>query len=261
MALEAKGGTKGTVSRAIGLVRVLAESDGPVTVSETAKRLGLPASTAHRLLRLLVDENIATHLPESRQYDAGAELVRIARRLAARTDVGLVALPFMEEVVEACGESCLLGLYRPNEHDMMFVAQVESPHTLRFHIPLNVPLPLIWGCSGRAILAYLPEAEVDQVFAIAEPAPVKGTAPPDPDEFKAKVLPAIRHRGYDFTKGEKIPDSIGIASPVFSAERGVIGSLSVSIPKTRFKTNSQGELGMLLSRTAGALSAALGSPG
>lgn len=257
--MEAKAGAMGTVSRAIAVLRVLAESDGPVTVSETAERLGLPASTTHRLLRLLVDEDVATHLPDSRQYDAGAELVRIARLIAARSDVARVALPFMEEVVESCGESCLLGLYRPHEHDMMFVAQVESPHSLRFHIPLNVPLPLIWGCSGRAILAYLSEEEIDRVFEIAEPAPVGGTPPPDPAEFKAKVLPAIRHRGYDFTRGEKIPDSIGIAAPVFSAERGVIGSLSVSIPKTRFKTNSQGELGALLSGTARGLSAALGS--
>lgn len=252
-------GTNGTIARAIAVLRTLAESDEPVTVSGTAERLGLPGSTAHRLLQLLVREGMVVHLPESRRYDIGVEYLRFASLIAARSDIAQIAQPFMEEVVEACQESCLLGLYRPHEHDMMFVAQVESPHALRFHIPLHTPLPLLWGCSGRVILAHLPEVEVDRVIDLADPAPVTGAPPPQAEDFKRKTLATIVDRGYDCTWGEKIPDSVGIAAPVFAADRGIVGSLSVSIPKVRFKTNSQGELGMLISTTAKALSATLGT--
>lgn len=249
----------GTISRAVAMLRMLAESDEPVTVSGTAERLGLPGSTAHRLLQLLMREGMVVHLPSSRRYDVGVEYLRLASLIASRRDVTQIAQPFMRTIVEACSESCLLGLYRPHERDMMFVAQVESPHALRFHIPMHTPLPVIWGCSGRVILAYLPEDEVDEIVHAAGRAPATEAKPPELEEFKSRTLATIRDRGYDCTWGEKIPDSVGIAAPVFAVDRGIVGSLSVSIPTARFKTNSQGELGALLSATAQELSTALGS--
>ena len=43
----------GTVSRALQLLAVLAESNGPVTVKQVSEQMGLAPSTAHRLLNLL----------------------------------------------------------------------------------------------------------------------------------------------------------------------------------------------------------------
>lgn len=259
MSNAAETKTIGTVSRAMALLRVLAEADHALGVKDVAERLGLPASTTHRLLQLLIHEGMVAYVASERRYNVGIEYTRLAGLIAARRDIVQIAGPYLREVTAQSGESCLLGLFRPHKGDMMFVAQEESPHPLRFHIPLHEPLPVVWGCSGRVILAHLSEEEVDAILAATTAAPVTGEAPPEPAPFKQKTLETIRERGYDVTFGEKIPDSVGVAAPVFSAEQGVIGSISVSIPKARFKMNSQGGLGAMLSKSARALSSALGA--
>ncbi len=249
----------GTISRAIALLRVLAEADGPISVSTAAERLDLPPSTTHRLLHLLASEDVVEHLPATRRYDVGVEYVRLAGLVTAKSDVVALALPVMRRVVEARNESCLLGLFRPNGHDMVFAAQVESTQALRFHIPLQEPMSALWGCSGRVILAYLDEEAVKQVVRGTATSPVTGAKPPSAAKLLRDVLPAIRERGWDFTEGEKIPDSVGLAAPVFAGQGRVIGSLSVSIPAARYDPGEREALADLVTGAASELSATLGA--
>ena len=62
-----------SVERALKLVRLLASS-GQVRLSEASRAIGVPASTAHRLLAALQNEDFATHVPPSRYYLAGPAL-------------------------------------------------------------------------------------------------------------------------------------------------------------------------------------------
>lgn len=248
----------GPVARALQLLRALAEADRAQSATELAGQVGLPSSTAHRLLQLLREHGMVELDPVTRRYRPGLEYYRLGALVVAKQPVAETARPFMTEVAETVNESCLLGLYLPQVHKMMFAAQVQSTHALRFSIPMQVPVELIWGCSGRVIVAHLPEQDITDALKHAQPSPVLGTRPPKPKDF-AKELYAIRARGWDFTRGQKIPESVGIAAPVFTA-RGVIGSLSLTIPATRFDESRRDWLAQLLTEQASRLSSALGAP-
>ncbi len=254
----ASSGPIGTVSRAMAVLRVLAEAEGPVAVADVAAALDLPHSTTHRLLRLLVVEGMVDRGGGRRRYAIGVEYQRLSSLVVGRRGVPELARPFMAGMVEACEETCMLALYRPSDRDMTFVAQVESRQALRFHLPLHESLPVLWGCSGRVILAFLPEEEVAAVVAASGPAPVGGRVPPPVEALLGETLPAIRRRGWDTTRGEKVAHSVGVAAPVFAPD-GVIGSLSVSVPEVRFDPGSVGALGELVAGAARSLSRALGA--
>lgn len=247
----------GPVARALHLLRALAEADEPRSATELAAMVGLPTSTTHRLLQLLREHAMVELDQVGRRYRPGLEYYRLGALVVAKQPIAETARPFMQAIVEHADESCLLGLYLPQTHKMTFAEQVESSHALRFTIPMHVPIELVWGCSGRVILAHLPEDEVVAALQAAGPSPVLGTPPPKRKAF-ASDLAAIRERGWDFTRGEKIPESVGLAAPVFTA-RGVIGSLSLTIPAARFVEDRREGLGELLAEHAGRLSTALGT--
>src|SRR5262249_22556971 len=134
--------------------------------------------------------------PDTRRYSAGGEFHRLSSTLAGRRPLEEAARPIMREVVDSCGESCILGVPLPGRREMTIVEQVESPHPLRYHIPLTTPLPLEWGCSGRVILANMDEREIDAVLDASEPAPATGRKLPPRKRFKVQ-LEEIRKEGFD----------------------------------------------------------------
>jgi DNA-binding IclR family transcriptional regulator len=247
----------GTVARAIQILRSLAEAEEDVTIAGLAEQVDLPRPTVHRLLQLLREQGMAAVDPDTRRYRTGTEFYRLAALVMRQKTINDIARPIMERVVAECSESCLLGLYLPADHKMAFAEQVESPHALRFSIPLNVPLPLEWGCSGRVILAHLPEPDIDAVIAASRPSPVTGRNLPSAKRFKQE-LAQIREQGYDVTLGEKIPDSRGIGAPVMAAGNRVVGSLNLTIPASRFEQLDRGALIALICTHAQELSVALG---
>lgn len=246
----------GPVARALQLLRTLAESPQPLSATELAGEVGLPTSTAHRLLQLLREHAMVELDPVDRRYRPGLEYFRLGALVVAKQPIAETARPFMQRLVAEVDETCLLGLYLPQAHKMMFADQVESTHVLRFAIPMQVPVELIWGCSGRVIAAHLGEQELAAALQHAGPSPVRGTRPPTLAALQ-RELATVRARGWDFTRGEKIPDSVGLAAPVFTA-RGVVASLSLTIPAVRFEEERREQLGALLLAQADLLSTALG---
>lgn len=247
----------GTVARTLRLLQELAQADDRVTVAGLAARIGLPSSTVHRLLQLLRTEGFVEADGSSRSYRPGPELLRVAALLAGKQDIGTISRPILERLVEACGETILLGVYLPSSRKMTFVEEVESPHALRFEIPCHVPLPVVWGCSGRVLLAHLPEEEARAALAEAEPSPVTGETIGDEEAFLER-LREIRERGHDFTTGEKLASSIGIAAPVFGRDHNVVASLTVTLPTIRFSESDRPVLTKLVVDGAAELSNVFG---
>ncbi|ADB52391.1 IclR family transcriptional regulator [Conexibacter woesei] len=254
---DAPAAAQGTVARTVRLIQCIAQTDDAVSVGQLTAQMDLPSSTVHRLLQLLKRDGIVESDPVARTYRVGPELHRLAALIVARSSTASLALPIMERVVAACGETCLLAVYDPDTRKTMFVEQVQSHHPLRFEVAGNVPLPPTWGSSGRVILAELPDDELQAVLADPQPSPVGGQQLGDPAEF-AKELRKVRARGHDLTRGELLADSVGIAAPVFQRGRGVIGSLTIAIPSVRYQPAQRASLIQLVGDAADELSRLLG---
>jgi IclR family transcriptional regulator, acetate operon repressor len=60
---------------------------------------------------------------------------------------------------------------------------------------MNVPLSLLWGASGRSVVAWLRKEEVDRAYAQQGRAPVSGEPLPS-REVLEQSLASIGERGY-----------------------------------------------------------------
>jgi len=252
-------GSLGPVARAVSILRAMAEATDELSLSQIAALVGLPRPSTHRQLKVLRDEGMVEHDPQTRRYRPGTEFYRLAALVVSSHSIVDLALPFMTRLVEETEESSVLGLYHPERGSMIYAAQVPSKHPLGYQIKLNQPSSLAWGATGQAILAALPEPEAERIIRTAGPSPVGGRKV-SPDRLR-KDLGAIRRRGYASTRGHKIAGAHAIAAPVLASARHVVGSLSITIPEVRFDPGNEVQLAKLVMARAAELSEMLGHIG
>lgn len=250
--------TSGTVERVIKLLAVLADSGEGVAISMLSETLSLPASTVHRLLNLLRKQGIVEWHAGTRHYGIGTEFFRISAKVVAAVDITRLAQPYLDEIVKEFNETMLLGLYLPGQKAMSFAARADGSLMLRYRVDLHEPLPLIWGASGKSILAYLPDDVVTEISATASASPASGLLPPT-HEALLEELAQIRACGISVTESEKLAGARGIAAPIFS-HHGVVGCLCLTCPRDRAPTERVSLMVHKIAESAAALSGVLGAP-
>jgi DNA-binding IclR family transcriptional regulator len=251
------GGRGGAGARAARLLQCVAELGEEFTVTTLAKRLELAPSTVHRLLQSMVHTGMIERSGTD-SYRPGRELFRMAALLVQRFDLRAIARPVLRSLWTDWQETCSLCLYQSEARTGQIIETIASAHPLRYVIEPSATVSLGWGSLGRSILAYLPDEDVDFVLAHLKRGPLSGKKAPPRAELLLE-LRRIRRRGYSRYEDRALLNIAGIAAPVFSGDRSVIGSIGVSMPNTRFRLCNRDALAKAVVAAAGELSSALGS--
>ena len=144
--------------------------------------------------------------------------------------------------------------YLPATRQVSVMAAVKSLHPLRYDIELYVPHTIVWGATGRSILAFLPVEDQQSIVQDADRAPGTGDPLPEWPVLKAE-LDAIRARGYAITRGQKLRGAVGIGAPIYTATGELIGSFCITVPEIRFDPAKEELLARLLREQAASFSA------
>jgi DNA-binding IclR family transcriptional regulator len=245
-----RGRTRDPVARAFDILRAMVDQGQDVYgVRELAQSVGIPPSSAHRLLSLLENAGMVSR-EDGGNYALGMEFHRLSMRGASLLPLSKAALPVLERTRRDCGETAVLGIYDSSRREMMFTHSLESENRLRYVLELNAWVPVYAGATGLAIMAFLPDEEQEAIIADTHLAPLTHRTIQDPEVLREQ-LRTIRERGYAFTYGERVEGAVGFAAPVFDAQRRVVGDIIVTMPEFRFENHhSEQEIGELVVRGA-----------
>ncbi len=246
----------GTVSRALSLLAIIADADGPVTIKYVSEAMGLAPSTVHRLLGLLKQEGFVADVLETRSYTVGAQFYRVSARVLSSSSEYDFIKPVMDDIVATYDETVLFGQYLPTENSLSFAIRCDGSQKLRYEIAMHKPLSLVWGASGKAILAHLPGHKIAEILQGEGVSAGSGQKPPSLTDLMA-ALRLAKQTSYCVSYGEKLPGSRGIAVPVFNRS-GVIGSICMTSPAASEKKADNEHIGLDLARRANRLSHELG---
>jgi DNA-binding IclR family transcriptional regulator len=236
--------TGGTVARTLAVLTAMAEAGGSVGVTDLARALDLPMSTSHRLLDLLRSAGFVERDATERRYRLGLRFLRIASLVTQNTSFATLCRPALERLTARTGETSMFCEYLPDDHMAAYTAHCDSPHSLRYRIALFEPAPVECGASGIAILAFLPPPLQERLCAAPRPSPLTGRRPSG--KALAGLIESTRRKGYAFSSGEKLPDSIGVAVPVRLADERPVGALTLTVPLARFvKSKLKGYVALL----------------
>lgn len=245
-------GPRDPVTRAFAVLLWMADAPGSSWgLREIATSVGMPPSTLHRVLAHLQEGGLVQQDAATGRYSLGLGFLRLAWKAADRHPVRDVALPWMQQLVDATGETALLALYDPVRQEMLLAATIDSPHPIRQVRQVAEWLPVTAGATGRAILAFLPEAERRAILARPLVAITDRTVT-DP-ALLPLVLERVRRQGYAVSTGERTPGAVGIAAPIYATDGRVVGSVGITLPEQRFGPDGERQQAAFVTEAARAI--------
>ena len=247
---EAPGRPVGSVTRALALLDELAGSDTPLGVSELARRIGVNASTASRLLGTLEHAGFVARSAHG-PYRLGLKLVTLADRALARLDVRAIARPELEALVAATGETATLSV--PGEHAAVTIDFVASSSAVASVARLGRPSVAHATAAGKVMLAF-GGGVAGELVAFTE------RTITDPAELARQVHQA-RVDGFAEAVGEREPDLAALAAPVLGRGSELVAILGLQGPASRLTDARRREMRPAVLRAAAAISRAVGGPG
>ncbi len=245
--------------RALGLLNRIAESaDAGATLTDLAQQVGLPASTAHRLLTTLEQERYVRFEPEGRLWSIGVQaFVTGASFTRTRSLVGL-ARPHMRHLMEDGGETVNLAV--EDDGQAVYLAQVECRQMMRAFARPGSRVPLHCSAVGKAILAAASDKSLAKILHQHGMARLTVKTITTPASLRTDLQRA-RTAGYAIDDEEHAVGLRCIAAPVFDDTGDLVAAVSASGPMARIVDERVERLANLVMAAARAISAELGASG
>jgi DNA-binding IclR family transcriptional regulator len=202
---SSEAGGVAAVDRALMLLAAFRRGDGALTHGELAQRSQLVKSTATRLLASLAHFGLVQRLEDGR-YTLGPEVARLQSIYTASFSLESVVMPALRGLVRRTRES---AVFHVRQGDMrLCLYRIDSPQPIRDHVKVGDLVPLDRGAGGRVITAF--------------------------EGARGAANEKIRKDGYVALVGDRSPDLAGISAPVFGADGGLAGAVTLTMPSNRF---------------------------
>jgi DNA-binding IclR family transcriptional regulator len=224
---------------------------------ELVRDSGLTRPTVHRLLTSLAAEGLLDHDPQNGNWVLGPEALLMGSVAAARFPLEDLARPSLRRLAEETGESAFFSIRRGAETVCLLREEGSFP-VRSFVLHEGVRFPLGVASAGTAIMAFLPEAEQEQI--LGDWAGHAGKySNGHPEDVVRDNLRQTRRRGYSVNPGLVLEGSWGMGAAVFDQAGRPSWALSLTGIEPRFREDRQEFLGRLLLEEAHRLTVRLGS--
>ena len=237
------------IGRSFAILRAVAASGEGLRLGDLAKQVGLPRSTAHRIVRSLQAEGVVLITTDGR-VRIGPALVELAT--THRDTLLELAHPLMEKLAADVEETVDLATLEGDS--VRFIDQATSSQRLRAGSVVGEAFPAYCTANGKALLAELTpralETALPRRLSRLTPRTIVSRA-----ELLAE-LEQVRETGVAYDR-EEHTERICAVGVVARDAFGGIAALTIAAPAERFYER-EAELAEALLATTAELSAALG---
>jgi len=233
------------VERAGDILFLMAEN-GETSIAELARAIGSSGSVIHRILIALTRKGLVEQRPDTERYMLSWAVLRLSNALVGRSSLLTAALPFMSEIRDLTGETVCLGMRIG--FDRIAIEQVEGKHELRWVANIGARLPLYAGATGKVLLAFMSEPDLDIYLAKTKLTKLAARTITDRNGLKREVA-KIRADGYATSMDDRLDGLGGISAPILDRLGNATACLTVAGRSERLSPR-------LLQQWAGPLTAA-----
>jgi IclR family KDG regulon transcriptional repressor len=244
-----------SVTNAARLLREFGRGEPQLGVSELARRLGIPKSSAHRIVHTLAKEGLLERVEETGAYRLSVTMQILGASAQATSGLHGAATAALDE---------LRGLTRETVHlsvldglEVVYVERRESPGAVRMFGRIGNRGLAHSTASGKVLLAFLPPDELGRRLAgvrLARRTPYTITSK---DRLRAELL-RIRAQGWAENINEAHIGFASVAAPIRNPAGEVVAALSVAGPVQRFDGDNRRRLVRPVTECAAQISRRLG---
>ena len=215
-----------TLERALQILEYIVEHK-KVSVTGVAKSFGIQRSASYRFLNTFKYMGYLEQTPFS-DYTLTNRLEQLGRGIVPRVEMRNYAWPYLEELVKKAHQPSNLGFW--DGQNVVYIAQKTYNGIMEGYATGNT-IPAYCSAMGKAVLAFLPDEELDAYLQKTPLVAYTARTVTSPDTLRAQLADA-RRLGYAIMRGEMADYLIGVAAPVFN--RQGLPRYAVSVAGTCF---------------------------
>lgn len=224
-----------TVDKTLSVLEVLAQNAKGLSLADVVKLVGIPKSTAFRILEILCAREYVAWDGDSERYTIGIKALEIGISGLIGQDIVDVSIPYLRELSGTVGETSFLAVY--NNGDVVYLYKAEGNSSIQTTARLGSRRPAYCTALGKVILAHQSIEECDRVL---ERPLDKFTEKTVVDRIRLyEEFAAIRRDGFAVDDEGIEYGLFCLAVPVRDYTGNVVAAISVSGPIKRLKENHQ----------------------
>ena len=215
-------------ARALALLGAFDAAHPRLTLSDLARRTGLPLATAHRLAREL-EAWRALERDDDGLYHIGLRLWELGLLSPVASRLREVALPFMQELYEVTRENIHLAIR--DGFDALYVEKLTGHRSVPIISRTGGRLPMHATGVGKALLAF---ADSQFIQAYCERPLERPTRYTIVERGRLlRELNRVRERGYATTSEEMTLGSFSLAMPILDKAGAATAALGIVVRSVR----------------------------
>jgi DNA-binding IclR family transcriptional regulator len=245
-----------SVDRALRLLALIGrEPAGGLPLSEIVAESGLNKPTARRLLMALMRAGLVEQEAQTRHYCLGEEAFVLGVLAARRHGLLELGMASLRRLSDATLDTSFLSVRR--ETYSVCLHREEGTYPVRTHaLQAGFQHPLGVGAGSLAMLAALPDDDVDRIMAANERVLLQSYPGFAPEQIRADLALA-RERGFSLNPGRLVASSWGVGAAFRYPDGRVAGAFSLAAIDSRMQPNRQSELAQHLANEVARMEALL----
>lgn len=244
-----------SVSRAMKILELLAQSQRGLTLSDISRRLNLPKSSTHILIKTLERIGYLKSSKLTGKFCFGLKLVSLSNMALENLDLREQARPYLQDLMLRSGLTVHLAILEGAE--AVIIEKVQAPGMLRLATWVGRRLDANCSGVGKALLAFSDE-EVTSLHFRSRPMVRNNRNTISSPERLARELKKVRELGYAFEDEEGEIGFRCIGAPICDSANRAIASISIAGTTAQIPNERVQKLAGMVTATAKQISAQLG---
>jgi IclR family pca regulon transcriptional regulator len=212
-----------SLERGLLVLRAFDAEHPGLTLSDVARRTGLSRATARRLL--LTFEHLGYARSDGRRFELTPKVLDLGYAYLSSLNLGDIAQPYMEALSERVHESVSCAVLDGEE--IVYVARVPTTRIMTISLALGSRLPAFCTSLGRALLADLAPADLDDYLEHVQFRRRTDRTIVDPVRLR-DALDDARRQGWVVVDQELEDGLRSIATPVRGRDGRAVAALKCS---------------------------------
>jgi DNA-binding IclR family transcriptional regulator len=220
--------THQSLQRGLQIVEIVAEMAEPPTLSAIARKSKLNPSTAHHILKALVDFGYLIQTPETHFYSLSSRIFRLTRQTWTIEQLAEIATPFLVELGNLTEEASSLAVLKNGQ--VIIAAKQEQDGPLRVVQRIGESRPIYCTAVGKVLAAELSEQELEELIERTNFERITPKTIASPGSFRKEMI-KVREQGVAFDNEEHIKGVRCLAAPIRDYSGEARAALCVLGPK------------------------------
>jgi IclR family transcriptional regulator, pca regulon regulatory protein len=220
-----------SLERGLAILSTFTPDRPALGISELARKLALTRSTTHRYVATLATLGYLQQDDTTRKYRLGPRVLDLGFSVLGSLELREIAAPHLRRLTDITGHTSNLAIR--DDTDVILIDRVRGRpgryHHLEFSLHAGSRLPSYCSATGKALLAFLPRPDLDQLLDRIDFIQRGPRTLTDKRTLLAE-LDQVRRTGIAVNDEELESALRSIAAPVRSRSGEVVAAINVAIP-------------------------------